>query len=140
MKTNSLFISKSTYCPSYTEANLGNGLMKIAFTESSALLQEYCLLKSDHSSCHLASCVYICRTSACPTCMHICLLKTDCLTQAVSCCLPSSTILKTSSTKQVRHACVTPGHVRVHSKACMSRASAEEWGLHMLHCVTSLRC
>lgn len=45
-----LFIDEATCCASYSKANLGNGLVKIAYTESCALLQECCLSKSDHSS------------------------------------------------------------------------------------------
>ena len=69
------FIDEATCCASHTKANLGNGLVKIAYTESCALLQECCLSKSDHSSCHLwyqLAAVHV----------RICLLRTDCPTQS----------------------------------------------------------
>lgn len=80
-------------CPSHTKTNLGNGFMKIAFIQSSTLLQECCLLQSDHSSCHL---LYQLAAG------HIFLEKIA-SRKVVSRCLPSSTILKPS--QQVRHAC-----------------------------------
>lgn len=104
--------------------------MKVALTESTALLQEFSLT--------ILAVICPC-TSAC----HTCLLMSYYRLPHAS-CVPQSTLVNNTQNllnKTRPHvACAmhvafvhhertaTPGHVRVYSKACMSQGSAEEWG------------